>query len=96
MEPGRLPNICRKHLKNLNKNEAGFIFSGVPLERTDRKLIEELITILQNGDIAHMQHELDVAKSSNAADDEVRRLEYLCRYVKLILTLSVEDLTGPA
>ena len=59
-------------------------------------MIEELITILQNGDIAHMQHELDVAKSSNVADDEVRRLEYLCRYVKLILTLSVEDLTGSA
>lgn len=81
--------------KNLNKNAPGFIFSGVPIEKSDKELIEKLITILKNGDVAGMQRELDKAKETNAPEDEIERLKYLCKYVKLILTLSVEDLTGP-
>lgn len=77
--------------KNLENDNAGFVFSGVPVERSDKDLIREMIEILQSGDIASMKQ-----KYMSARDEgEKKKLGYLYRYIKLILTLSVENLEGP-
>lgn len=78
-----------------DQGEAGFIFSGVPIDSGDRNLIETMTDTLKYGNLSLMQGKLEEARSKSVDVEKIRRLEYLCRYAKLILNLSIEDLSGP-
>lgn len=85
--------------KCLAKDDNSFIFSGLPVRSDDKVLLETLLQTLKNSDpslltdlIDDVQNKLKVCDPSEEEQlqKELERLDYILRYTKMILMLSVE------
>lgn len=85
--------------KCLQKDEDSFIFSGLPICSSDKVLLEKLHCALKYSDPSILEDIIDDVKNkkknSKAAEKEklqkkLDNLEYILRYTRMILMLSVE------
>lgn len=72
--------------KCLKDSKNSFRFSGIPVEQLDKDLLNEIKLALQYCDPERLYEMYQNSQS----DSERKRLEYLYRYVKMILLLSEE------
>lgn len=73
----------------LEQNNDAFLFSGLAVRCTEQPLLRELLAALRYSDPARLAL---LAAQSPAADAE--RMDYILRYVRMILQLSVEPLAS--
>ena len=80
-----------------------FVFSGLPITSEDKDVLEKMKQALQYNDIACLEEMIQEKRASGTAvsdedkkaiDDDIERLEFIVRYVKLMLTLGIENLAN--
>ena len=79
-----------------------FIFSALPVKCEEKELLEEIQRALRFSDLSVLQESLEECRSmqkktQNLAEVETlreqeKKLDYMIRYIRLILQLSVQDL----
>lgn len=84
--------------KCLDSDENAFLFSAVPVLQTDKDMLKKMLYALRYSDPSILEDDLREKRNSpQPCQDELERLEYLIRFIRLILFLSVENMaTNPA
>lgn len=67
-----------------------FLFSGLPVRCTEKELLFKIQKALQYSDVESLQTLCD----NTLGDDEKKRLEYIKRFVEMILTMSLDSSSG--
>lgn len=67
-----------------------FLFSGLPVRCTEKELLSKIQKALQYSDVESLQTLCD----NTLGDDEKKRLEYIKRFVEMILTMSLDSSSG--
>lgn len=80
-------------LKKENKQTAGFIFSGLPVKSDDNEMLTTIKYALQYSDLSELETKIDKLKKEDQGNntDEIKRLDYLLRFVSMILKLSIQN-----
>lgn len=84
--------------KCLDSGGNAFLFSAVPVLQTDKNMLEKMLYALRYSDPSILEDDLREKRNSpQLRQGELERLEYLVRFIRLILFLSVENMaTNPA
>lgn len=82
--------IQQNLLKNIETGKNSFIFSSLPLKYDDIDLQKDIYQALLNSDLSIFEEKIKTLKSNK---QEVFELQILKRYVELILTLSMQELS---
>lgn len=76
--------------KCMQSEKEGFIFSGIPVLSSDKELLEKISWSLKYSDPSVLTDLLE--KECDSKEQE--RLEYIVRFVRMILILSAEDMVS--
>lgn len=82
--------IQKNLLKNIETGKNSFIFSSLPLKYDDVNLQKDIYQALLNSDLSIFEEKIKTLKST---EQEVLELKILKRYINLILTLSMQELS---
>lgn len=87
----------------LQKNDNSFIFSGLPISCNDKILLEKLDCALKYSDLSVLEDFIEEVenkkkdsepKERKKLQEKLENLEYILRYTKMILMLSVEKISS--
>lgn len=71
-------------------NKNAFLFSGVPVLCTEHDLLEKMHWALQYSDVGILEELIEKEKNQK----EKERLDYIVRFVRMILVMSMEELAS--
>ena len=88
--------------KSMDNNQGTFVFSGLPVKTTEEELIKKIRLALQYSDPAILTEMAEEKKKEAEVNTdkaveikaEADRLEFIDRYIRMILMLSTERLSG--
>lgn len=79
--------------KCMEDNSNAFLFSGLPVIHTEKKLLEIIKHALQYSDPAVLEEYLSKLEENDNQED-IKRIEYIVRFIKMILVLSTESIAN--
>lgn len=75
--------------KCVKENNDAFLFSGLPVKCTDKELLIEIKETLVYADLTRLE---DMRDQCEAGSEEWKRIDYIWKYIRMILILSMEKL----
>lgn len=84
---------CLEDPQEKNDSTEVFIFSGLPVKSDDEEMLTTIKNALQYSDLSELESMIDELKEKNPEKnkEQIEKLDYLLRFVSMILKLSVQN-----